>query len=179
MQADPVNQDTTISTPKKRGRPRIDRSNMGILPTTLKARRNRKIDPIKALQLEAKGYTQEDIANKFNITQGAVSQSINKIKSLILEPNELKAYRNHEADLIDSIKAKIITAASNEDTIKKAPFGTLSLAFCQLYDKSALILGKSTQNINIRSINDHLFNQANELEQQIKALSEQDATVTP
>ena len=179
MQSDPVNQDTTISTPKKRGRPRIRPAGKPDILTPSPGRKSRKIDISKAIQMRVRGNSLTDIADKFNVYPSAVSQALSRVKQLMLNPNEIKSYRDNELGILDSVKCNIIAAASEADTIKKASLLQLTTSFCQLTDKSLLLQGKSTSNINIRSINDHLFNQANELEKQIKALSQDDESTTP
>ena len=132
-------------------------------------RKTRKVDPVVALQLKERGYTNKDIGDKFGVGPSAISNTLKRTRELILNANELKEYRTREVDIIDSAKARLISAIS-DSKIEKAPLGTLTLAYCQLADKSLLFQGKATQNVNIRSIAVHLSEQADKLRKEIADL---------
>lgn len=134
-----------------------------------KARKSRKVDPVKALQLKERGYTNQDIADKFGVGPSAISNTLKRTRELILNTSELKEYRTKEVDILDSAKARLISAIS-EEKIEKAPLGTLTLAYCQLADKSLLMQGKATQNINIRDVVTHLHDQEQALRRELEAL---------
>jgi predicted transcriptional regulator len=120
--------------------------------------------------MDAKGYTQQEIADKFSVTQSTVSEALSKVKALILNPSDIKEYRNKEIDILDSVRCQLVTAIANGDKVQKAPLGTLALAYCQLTDKSLLMQGKSTQNISVQSIVQHLHDQELALRKELDTL---------
>jgi predicted transcriptional regulator len=132
-------------------------------------RKSRKVDPVTALRLKAKGYTNKDIADKYGVVPSAVSNTLSKVRALILNPAELKEYRDREVNLIDSTKARLLLACSDEKA-EKASLLQLTTAFCQLTDKSLLMQGKATANIDIRSMASHFVSMREDLEKQIADL---------
>lgn len=81
------------------------------------------------------------------VTQLLIQQGINK--------DQIKEYKAHEADLLTALRARIYTNITDEE-IKKAPFGSKILAFCQIYDKYRLETDQSTDNqaVLVTAIND-------------------------
>jgi hypothetical protein len=63
-----------------------------------------------------------------------------------IEPNHAQSYKEHRADILAGMQAKIL-AHVDDERLKKAPAGSLILAACQLYDKERLERDMSTANI--------------------------------
>jgi predicted DNA-binding protein YlxM (UPF0122 family) len=86
--------------------------------------------------------TPMEIADTVNTSRQLVHQTL---KRYGLDPNETKSYKEHRADILAGMQAKLLNNLDDE-RIKKAPLGTLVLAACQLYDKERLERDLSTSN---------------------------------
>ena len=128
---------------------------------------NKKIDVRKAVILKAKGVSYNSIAKQMSVNTSAVYRSIDPIFKLIKSDDNLKEYRNKEIDLIDSVRMIHLENAVNPKNIKKTNAYQSSTIFCQLTDKSQLIQGKATANINI---NDHIRYTSDQLKSANEAL---------
>lgn len=168
----------TILNKSPKPRKRSNKASADLEPS--KGRKSRKLDPIKALQLTNRGYGPSDIGDKYGVSSSAVCNALARVRKLMLTPEELKEYREKEVPLLDSVKARLLVACSEEDRIKKASTLQLTTAFCQLADKSLLFQGKATANIDIRSMAMHFSTMRDDLERQIAEMtSAQDVVVDP
>ena len=156
-----------IETPPKR-RKAINPANTSANHTTS------KINVEKALKLRLQGLSYADIGKHFNCSKVAVFDRLKRFTSILDDPESIQSFKANHDDLLTSAQCKLLSAALNDDAIKKSSTLQLTTAYSQLFDKQRIINNLSTQNVSIRDISTHLFNQANELEQQIKALSAQD-----
>jgi hypothetical protein len=88
-------------------------------------------------------------------------------------PERLKAFKKSRADILAHVQSKLINSIT-DDEIEKAPLGTKTLAFCQLYDKERLERGQSTEILDVQAISLDI----NELIDQCKqALQPQDMVI--
>ncbi len=71
----------------------------------------RKVDVIKALRMRAQGLSYENIGALLKVSATAVSNAVGSIGKLLDNTNgQLTAYREHEADILDAIRHKLIDA---------------------------------------------------------------------
>ena len=129
--------------PKTKLPPSISRQASGPKP---------KIDLVKVLKLRAQGVTYKDIGTLLKCTAHQASIAIGKLGELVGNENgRLTAYRNHEADILDSIRCKLIEAIgekiNNPEDAKKIDLQRLVWSFGVLMDKGRLLRGESTTNI--------------------------------
>jgi len=116
-------------------------------------------EPIKEKKTRKKPLSKVDVSSALNLKlnnklsykqiaqiQGVSPQAIHQAIKDLLPNQETELYKNHRADIIAGLQAKILKSIDDED-IKKSPFGSRTLALCQLYDKERLERGKSTDNI--------------------------------
>jgi len=135
---------------------------------TQKDQKHKKIDAGKALTLKAKGLSYRDIAKHFNVTEGAVFQSIKKVERTLLSVDDTNKYNQLEDRLLTSGKYRIIQHALNPDVLKKASFLQATTGYCQLFDKHRLLTGQSTSN-NMLSV---LIRSAHDPKQVVQELKE-------
>ncbi len=101
------------------------------------------VDVSSALDLRLNHHlSYAEIAAIQEVSPQAIHQ---KIKNL-LPPAELDTYKNHRADILAGIQARLLRAV-DDDRLDKTPVGSLVLAACQLYDKERLERGMSTSNM--------------------------------
>ncbi len=111
-----------------------------------------KIDLVKVLKLRAQGVTYKDIAILLKCSTHQVGIALGKLGKLLdNEEGRLTAYRNHEADILDAIRCKLIEAIGEKinkpEDAKKIDLQRLVWSFGVLMDKGRLLRGESTTNI--------------------------------
>ena len=111
-----------------------------------------KIDIVKVLKFRAQGVTYKDIAILLKCTAQQASVAVGKLGGLVNnEDGRLTAYRNHEADILDAIRCKLIEAIGDKLAVpaeaKKIDLQRLVWSFGVLMDKARLMRGESTTNI--------------------------------
>jgi hypothetical protein len=84
-----------------------------------------------------------EIAGTLNTSRQLVHQTLQRYG---IDPNETKAYKEHRADILAGMQAKLLNSL-DDMKIEKAPMGSIVLAACQLYDKERLERDMSTANI--------------------------------
>lgn len=121
-----------------------------------KLRKGSKIDLSEAVKMRLRGLSMSEIAAQFGCTKSAVSQAISR---WCPEASNVDVYRNNEADLISSKKSMILNAITPEKVADATAF-QLTGMFGIMVDKSRLVEGKSTA--NIESVINSAMNLANE-----------------
>jgi hypothetical protein len=86
--------------------------------------------------------TPPEIADTLGISNQAVHQCL---KRYGIEVNHTQTYKEHRADVLAGMQAKLLSYVDDEK-IQKAPMGSIVLAACQLYDKERLERDLSTSN---------------------------------
>jgi len=101
-----------------------------------------KIDLSKALELRLKNnLSYAEIAKYFDCSPSAVCQ---RFKGLLdVDPDELRAYKEHRADVFAGLGSKIL----NSLDVKKLPEQVKVTQAAILYDKERLERGQSTSNV--------------------------------
>ena len=87
--------------------------------------------------------TPMEIAETVNTSRQLVHQVLNRYG---IDPNHARDYKEHRADILAGLQSKILNCIDDEK-LKKAPAGTLTLMACQLYDKERLERDLSTSNV--------------------------------
>lgn len=128
-----------------------------------------KVDKGKALLLRAKGMSYKDIGKTFGTRPAAICKHVKPIIDALIHP-ELQTFRKRELDILDSAKMRFITASLEPGKMKKASTLQLTTAYSQLYDKSALIQGRATANINIHNSIQYADDKIKASEQALMAL---------
>lgn len=161
---------TDIPAPKpKRGRPR----KTDIIPKIdTPINKPNRVDIGKALKMRIeKGMTYEEIGNQFGVSKEAVYQGLKAFKNIISKPEEVQAYDKNRDYVISAAQYELLVAALHPERVNKSSTLQLTTAFSQLFDKQRLIRGESTDNINIKSITQHLVDKIREREDRIASLS--------
>lgn len=111
-----------------------------------------KIDLIKVLKFRAQGLTYKDIGALLKCNAHQIGIALGNLGKLVNNENgRLTSYRNHEADMLDSIRSRLMEAIgeklANVEDAKKIDLQRLVWSFGVLMDKARLLRGESTTNI--------------------------------
>jgi len=96
----------------------------------------------QALKMRIGGLTYQEIADHFGITKGAVCQ---RLKPLIPEGADLRAYQKHEADILSASKLKVVQSLNRASLKETSPYQQAIMVDI-LTRNERLIRGKSTSN---------------------------------
>jgi len=105
--------------------------------------KGRKVDIPKAVELRLKGLSYSDIAKHFDCSKSAVKQALDKYCP---DAVAVDVYRKNEGALITAKKSMILNAITPEKVADATAF-QLTGMFGIMVDKSRLVEGKSTANI--------------------------------
>ena len=123
----------SLPVPRKRGRP----------PKTAP-----KINLEKALKLRlVHGLTYAEIGEYFGVGKSAVKQRLNRFTAFIEAPDAIAGYRNHKADILESVELRLAASLLDPAKLEKASLNNVGYAFRQVSDMLRLAEGKSTGNI--------------------------------
>ena len=103
------------------------------------------------LQLKLKGLTDQQIANKYGITQQAINKRLQGIYKLI-DKESLEAYRENKANLLDSAELQLLSEVLQASKLKKMSVRDATVSYGIIYDKNRLEKGLSTENTAILDI---------------------------
>ncbi len=111
-----------------------------------------KFDILKALDLRSRGLSYEKIGKVLGINRNSIASGIGKLGDLLDNTNNrLTAYREHEADILDAVRSRMIDALylklEDPEEAKKIDIQRLIWGFGVLFDKSRLFRGQSTANL--------------------------------
>lgn len=114
-------------------------------------RKNHKVDVATALKMRlVKKMSYQEIADKFGCNKSTVHIALKRFEAIIREPNEIEAYRQSKADLLESAELQILEKLVDGETIQKASLNNAAYAFTALHNAGRLERGKSTANVDIR-----------------------------
>ena len=112
-----------------------------------------RINIAEALKLRLVNHlSYQEIADRYGVCKSAVYQALKRFLSILVEPDELAAYKNHKVDLLSSAEMKLLERLVNDEVMEKASLNNVAYAFKQLFDSGRLEQGKSTGNINILEV---------------------------
>src|SRR3990167_5977788 len=111
-----------------------------------------RIDVARALKLRLQGLSYAEIGKTLGgFAAPSVFEALVKFSKLIDQPELITAYREHEAELLDSVRLRIISSLPNDldRKGKRALSGYQKVGmYGILFDKMRLLRGESTNNIN-------------------------------
>lgn len=131
-------------------------SNYGVQDMARYARKlkrpDQKIDVSVALKLRlVNKLSYEEIGEKFGATKQSVHAAIRRFEQIIgSQPEELEAYRQRKADLLEAAELQILEKITDPETLQKASLNNAAYTFAQLHNAGRLERGKSTANVDIR-----------------------------
>ncbi|MBM4066855.1 MAG: helix-turn-helix domain-containing protein [Planctomycetes bacterium] len=112
-----------------------------------------RINIAEALKLRlVKHLSYQEIADKYGVAKSAVYQALKRFLSILVEPDELEAYKNHKVDLLSSAEMKLLERLVNDEVIEKASLNNVAYAFQQIFNSGRLEQGKSTERIDVFAV---------------------------
>ncbi len=133
------------------GRPKIDRTQVA---KTIDKRltREKSYDLGKALKLRLSNrLSYAQIGHMLGAGETAIRRGLSQLEALLDIPGLVSAYKDNEAEVIDSARMLAIQAVGEQlsDPVrrKKLDISRLTMLFGVLFDKQRLIRGQSTANI--------------------------------
>lgn len=111
----------------------------------------------KAYDLRHKhGLSYGAIAKQLSLSKSSVYDAIKRFDDIHASAPLTEVYKEKEAELIDSVRFKILCNLADEDAIKKASYNNLGYVFQNLYNAQRLERGESTQNLAVHEIDGSL-----------------------
>ncbi len=80
--------------------------------------------------------------------KSAVFQALKRFLSILVEPDELEAYKQYKISLLSSAELRLLERLVNDEVVEKASLNNVAYAFRQVFDSGRLEQGKSTENID-------------------------------
>lgn len=140
-----------------------------------------RVDIVRAMRLRLQGLSYQEIANLQGVAKSSVIEALQKFNKLLENPEEIKAWRENKAELLEAVEARLISSLPTDIDVKK---GKRALSgyqkagmFGLIFDKIRLLRGESTVNLNslsalvIGAAKDFAKNNSN-VSREINAVSE-------
>jgi len=102
-----------------------------------------KFDVAEAVKMRLRGLSYGEIAKVLNVDKSAVHK---QIKRYAPDAIDVDVYKRNESDLIAALKSKFVNGITNEKISDMNAY-QLTTMLAMMIDKSRLIDGKSTQNV--------------------------------
>ena len=118
-------------------------------PDIVESESYNRIDVEKAYKLRVtNGLSYAAIGAQLGVSAQAVWRRLKIFHSVLQDPSSLKVYQGNEADVVDSVRMKMLPYLVDEDKLKKAHHGNLVWGFAKLGEYSRLLKGQSTTNVS-------------------------------
>jgi DNA-binding transcriptional ArsR family regulator len=141
-----------------------------ILPLLRDPPARKNIDPQMVKALWERGYTSGQIGKALKISRPTVFYHLNNLRD---HEGLDRHYQDNEGKVMVNLRRRLLTSIS-DDEIKKTPPPSRILSACQLFDKQALLEGKSTSNIFIAHAQAETLKPARNILSEIKTLTSSD-----
>lgn len=162
---------------------------LNTIPTKQKHRikslkNNAIIDVTKALKLRLeKGLSYDEIGKIFGVTGQAVYQRLNSFKKYIDNPEIIQAFNENKVNILTVVEQELVSNLLAPDKVKKASLNNIAYALQNVSNINRLEQGKSTSNVNIHSLVDHVSKEIDrateELRQLEQSIAPQDIVSSP
>ena len=114
--------------------------------------RSHSFDVVKAWKLRVLNkLTYAEIASHLEVPESTVYQALQRINSLIPNPEEREAFSAVKSQLLDAVEQKLVYSLVDEERLAKASLNNVAYAFTQIHTARRLEEGKSTENIGLLS----------------------------
>ena len=128
------------------------------------------LDIRRALNLRMKnGLSYQAIGDKLGFHKTTIFKALKPFRALIKNPDQIAAYRENKATLIDSAQMELIGQIANKEKLKKATLGNVAYGISQLDNVARLERGQATANVNYHVLTESI----NELEAEEAKIQEE------
>ena len=100
----------------------------------------------------ARGVEQRQIAQKFGVSDSAVTLILDKFKPAFQELQNVEEFRKAKADILDSVQLAALKHISNPDRLADAPINQLAYVVDIVGKHSRLEQGLSTSNVATQTV---------------------------
>lgn len=107
----------------------------------------KKIDVGKAIKLRAKGWTLQEIGDKFDCSRQAVQVALKPFGNLIPHEKIREGFRDNERAILSNAKLKLLKRITDDDNLDKTSVKDASLSYEKLDKSLNLKEGKATSNV--------------------------------
>ena len=128
---------TTLTAPRKSGRP---------------FKGTEKINVPEALKLRLRGWTFEQLAEKYGCAHASVQSALKRFTDLVPNPEIRQAYQESKADILEGVQHTLMASMLHPDKLGKATLGNVAYAASKLDEMIRLERGQSTKNVNVLSM---------------------------
>jgi predicted DNA-binding protein YlxM (UPF0122 family) len=108
------------------------------------------IDIRRAIKQRVSGMSYADIATSQGVSRQAVQQALKPIMDMIGDPEQLKAYQENRADVMDGLQKTLARSMLDRGKLKAASINNLAYAMRQLNDMGRLERDQSTANVAVQ-----------------------------
>ena len=128
-------------------------------------KRRPRLDIGRAFKLRLGGMSYEEIGAALGgYAKSHICEALQDFRALLDNPESIKTFREHEADLLTGVRAKLVRLIADRSSSKKLSAYQLTGMYGILFDKTRLLEGKSTENIsNLTAIIQAVHNHKHEL----------------
>lgn len=115
--------------------------------------------------------TLREIAERYNVTESAVHQRLEKFTNMLLAPDEAEAFREQEIEILRNVRFKITNEMLNPDKLKDASINNLAYAHSNLFRDESILSGRPTDISNSVQINADLADIQKRKEELLKKIN--------
>jgi hypothetical protein len=115
--------------------------------------RKKKINDLELVYLYGLGMTQENIAQKLDVSVSTVKKALAQMREEfpdLLKVKDLKEFRREESDHLGSLRQMILGAMKQKVmrmNLNQVSFQQLSMIYGVLFDKDRLLRGEATEHV--------------------------------
>ena len=110
-----------------------------------------KINIPEAFKLRLRGWTFDQLAEKYGCNQSSVIRSLDSLVKLVPNPELREAYQQSKAEVLESVQLTMMASLLQPAKMEKATLGNVAYAASKLDEMIRLERGQSTKNINVLS----------------------------
>jgi IS30 family transposase len=113
-------------------------------------RPHKKLDLVAAYKLRVVNRLSfAEIAKALNVPKSTVHAALHRLNDLIPDPDAVAAFEAVEANVLTSVKARLLASCLDPKVIAKASLNNRAYAFSQVANHERLVKGQSTSNIGL------------------------------
>jgi transcriptional regulator with XRE-family HTH domain len=115
--------------------------------------RKKKINDLELIYLHGLGLTQEQMAQKLDVSRSTVTHALKKLKDEypdLLRVKDLEEFRRDESDHLAQLRQMMLGALKQKVlkmNLNQISFQQLSLIYGVLFDKDRLLRGEATEHV--------------------------------
>lgn len=131
------------------------------------------IDVGKALKMRIeKCMTYPEISKVFGVSESAVKERLRPFIKYINDPESTKAFCESKSSILSVLEQELVANLLAPDKLEKASINNLAYALQNVSNINRLEQGKSTSNVNIHSLVDHVSKEIDRATEELRQLEQ-------